>query len=204
MFVLARALTYSSLFIGFLLVFLPARILSRAGIERPSSFGTVQAIGSVFGITGVFLAIWCILTFVLEGRGTPAPFDPPRQLVANGPYRFVRNPMYLGALFALVGAALYLAPGAFSGTEWSSASRHKCSCWRMKSQFCEEPLAALTRSTAEASRAGCHAGRSVRVLLCRRSVALWSSLARFTEVLHNPSLQRTRYVSRFAANSARR
>ena len=115
MFVLARALTYSSLFIGFLLVFLPARILSRAGIERPSSFGTVQAIGSVFGITGVFLAIWCILTFVLEGRGTPAPFDPPRQLVANGPYRFVRSPMYLGALFALVGAALYFGSWGLLG-----------------------------------------------------------------------------------------
>ena len=53
------------------------------------------------------LALACILTFVFVGKGTPAPFDPPRRLVIQGPYRFVRNPMYLGAGFALAGAALF-------------------------------------------------------------------------------------------------
>jgi len=41
------------------------------------------------------------------GKGTPAPFDPPRRLVVRGPYRFVRNPMYIGAALALAGAALF-------------------------------------------------------------------------------------------------
>jgi protein-S-isoprenylcysteine O-methyltransferase Ste14 len=59
------------------------------------------------GVAGGALALWCIVTFALVGRGTPAPFDPPRKLVAQGPYRYVRNPMYLGALFALCGAALF-------------------------------------------------------------------------------------------------
>ena len=53
------------------------------------------------------LALWCVLTFALVGRGTPAPFDPPRRLVVRGPYRFVRNPMYIGAAIALAGAALF-------------------------------------------------------------------------------------------------
>jgi len=44
---------------------------------------------------------------VWVGRGTPAPFDPPRRLVIRGPYRFVRNPMYVGAGLALAGAALF-------------------------------------------------------------------------------------------------
>jgi protein-S-isoprenylcysteine O-methyltransferase Ste14 len=57
-------------------------------------------------LLGGSLALWCILTFVLLGKGTPAPFDPPRHLVVAGPYRYVRNPMYLGAGLALAGAAL--------------------------------------------------------------------------------------------------
>ncbi len=55
--------------------------------------------------------MWCILTFALLGRGTPAPFDPPRRLVVRGPYRYVRNPMYLGAGLALAGAALFYETG---------------------------------------------------------------------------------------------
>jgi protein-S-isoprenylcysteine O-methyltransferase Ste14 len=48
-----------------------------------------------------------VFTFVFIGKGTPAPFDPPRKLVVRGPYRFVRNPMYIGAGITLAGAALY-------------------------------------------------------------------------------------------------
>jgi protein-S-isoprenylcysteine O-methyltransferase Ste14 len=50
MLVLARAATYAALFIGFVLVFLPARVLSWSGIARPSAFGVVQVLG-VSGIT---------------------------------------------------------------------------------------------------------------------------------------------------------
>jgi protein-S-isoprenylcysteine O-methyltransferase Ste14 len=59
------------------------------------------------GVAGGALALWCIVTFALAGRGTPAPFDPPRKLVVQGPYRYVRNPMYVGAVLALCGAALF-------------------------------------------------------------------------------------------------
>ena len=107
MFVLVRALTYATLFIGFLLVFLPARVLSWSGIVRPASIGAAQVAGVIVGTTGAALALWCIGTFIVIGRGTPAPFDPPRRLVEAGPYRFVRNPMYIGAGLALAGAALF-------------------------------------------------------------------------------------------------
>jgi len=56
---------------------------------------------------GTGIALWCVFTFVFIGKGTPAPFDPPRKLVIRGPYRFVRNPMYIGAGMTLAGAALY-------------------------------------------------------------------------------------------------
>jgi hypothetical protein len=41
---------------------------------------------------GTAIALWCVFWFVFIGKGTPAPFDPPRKLVTRGPYRFVRNP----------------------------------------------------------------------------------------------------------------
>ena len=107
MLILARAATYATFFIGFLLIFLPRRILSATGIIRPADIGLSQVAGMSLGAAGAALAIACILTFVFVGKGTPAPFDPPRRLVVRGPYRFVRNPMYLGAALALGGAALF-------------------------------------------------------------------------------------------------
>ncbi len=55
---------------------------------------------------GVALVAWCGWHFATVGRGTPAPFDAPRALVATGPYRWVRNRMYLGVLLLLTGEAL--------------------------------------------------------------------------------------------------
>ncbi|HET7038438.1 MAG TPA: isoprenylcysteine carboxylmethyltransferase family protein [Gemmatimonadales bacterium] len=107
MFVLARAVTYASLFIGLLLVFLPGRILERSGVRFPDRIGPVEVAGLAVTASGAILAVWCVVTFAVMGRGTPAPFDPPRRLVLAGPYRYVRNPMYLGAGLALAGAALF-------------------------------------------------------------------------------------------------
>jgi protein-S-isoprenylcysteine O-methyltransferase Ste14 len=107
MFILARAVTYSTLFVGLLLVFVPGRIVERSGMVSPPRIGVVAYAGIVLAVAGGAIALGCILTFVLVGRGTPAPFDPPRKLVVKGPYRYVRNPMYIGAALALSGAALF-------------------------------------------------------------------------------------------------
>ena len=107
MFVFVRAFTYATLFIGLVLVYVPARLLSWSGIVRPAAIQVQQVIGMVIGAAGSAVALWCIFTFASVGRGTPAPFDPPRQLVIQGPYRFVRNPMYIGAGLALASAALF-------------------------------------------------------------------------------------------------
>jgi protein-S-isoprenylcysteine O-methyltransferase Ste14 len=106
-FVLFRAITYAALFIGLVLIYVPMRLLSWSGVVRPTSIEIQQVAGMVIGTAGAMVALWCILTFASIGRGTPAPFDPPRRLVIQGPYRFVRNPMYIGAGLALAGAALF-------------------------------------------------------------------------------------------------
>ncbi|MDF1593358.1 MAG: isoprenylcysteine carboxylmethyltransferase family protein [Desulfobacterales bacterium] len=58
-------------------------------------------------LAGAVFLLWSALDFALKGRGTPAPIDPPKIMVAEGLYRFVRNPMYLGALVILLGHVLW-------------------------------------------------------------------------------------------------
>ncbi len=62
--------------------------------------------GIALMVVGGFIALTCIAAFVTRGEGTPAPFDPPRKFVAVGPYRYVRNPMYVGAFIVLFGFGL--------------------------------------------------------------------------------------------------
>jgi protein-S-isoprenylcysteine O-methyltransferase Ste14 len=104
---LFRALIYATAFIGILLVGVPARLLVLTGQSIPQSIGATQALGIGITATGALLVAWCIGMFVFVGRGTQAPFDPPRRLVIGGPYAIVRNPMYVGAILAMSGAALY-------------------------------------------------------------------------------------------------
>jgi protein-S-isoprenylcysteine O-methyltransferase Ste14 len=115
MFVLVRALTYATLFISLMLVYMPARLLLWSGIVRPPAIGVSQIVGMAIGALGAVLALWCVFTFAVVGRGTPPPFDPPRRLVLRGPYRFVRNPMYIGAGLALAGVSLFCGSLALLG-----------------------------------------------------------------------------------------
>jgi protein-S-isoprenylcysteine O-methyltransferase Ste14 len=115
MWILARTLVYATLFIGLVLVFLPARMLSSSGVAPVPGPLAWRVAGAAVTGAGAALVLWCVLTFVFLGRGTPAPFDPPRRLVVRGPYRFVRNPMYVGAGLVLLGAALFYRSLALLG-----------------------------------------------------------------------------------------
>ncbi len=96
-------------------MFLPGRVLLWSGIVAPVSIGVAQVAGIVIAASGAVLALSCIVTFIVIGHGTPAPFDPPRRLVVVGPYRLVRNPMYIGAGLVLAGAALFYESWALLG-----------------------------------------------------------------------------------------
>ena len=115
MFIFIRALTYATFFIGFVLVALPAWVAGPAGLERPAAMGWPQVLGAIMLVMGAAVTVSCILAFVAIGRGTPAPFDPPRRLVDRGPYAIIRNPMYLGAILALLGAAAFYQAPAIAG-----------------------------------------------------------------------------------------
>jgi protein-S-isoprenylcysteine O-methyltransferase Ste14 len=66
----------------------------------------LRPVGWLLALAGGLLVSSCIWVFFSRGRGTPAPFDPPREFVGTGPYRYVRNPMYWGAILVIFGAGL--------------------------------------------------------------------------------------------------
>lgn len=69
--------------------------------------GVFALIALPLWVIGVVILLWSFWNFFREGRGTPAPIDPPKELVAVGFYRYVRNPMYVGIFLTLIGHFLW-------------------------------------------------------------------------------------------------
>lgn len=93
-------------------VFVPVWIARRYGVRAiwPAAAADVALAMMGIVVLGVGLVLFgaSLWHFFLHGRGTLAPWDPPRRLVVNGPYRYVRNPMISGVIFMLFGLAMIL------------------------------------------------------------------------------------------------
>jgi len=74
----------------------------------PAWWLPLRVAGVVLVVAGAGVLVHAFARFVAEGLGTPAPVAPTRELVVGGLYRYVRNPMYLAVLAAIVGQALVL------------------------------------------------------------------------------------------------
>ena len=99
-FAVARTLVVAPLFVSLWMWFLPRWLAGR------EAFHELRPTGWLVIAVGLAIMAACVAVFAWIGRGTPAPFDPPRHLVVAGPYRFVRNPMYIGMGIALLGEAI--------------------------------------------------------------------------------------------------
>jgi hypothetical protein len=58
-------------------------------------------------VLGAALYLWSTCAFAVVGRGTPGPWDAPRHLDAVGPYRRVRNPIYIAAIIIVAGGCSF-------------------------------------------------------------------------------------------------
>lgn len=106
LFLTLRAMVFASCFLSaWAWVALRARAFDPS-ISNPLPAWTLP-LGLGLSVPAWILVLTCIGLFILRGQGTPAVFDPPREFVAVGPYRYVRNPMYIGGITLLVSLGLY-------------------------------------------------------------------------------------------------
>ncbi len=89
---------------GMVAGYIPLELLRRGPqIET----GIVAWLALPFWLIGGIILLWSFWNFIKQGRGTPAPIDPPKELVAVGFYQYTRNPMYVGVLSLIVGHFLW-------------------------------------------------------------------------------------------------
>src|SRR6266511_412465 len=89
---------------GLLAVYIPLAFLTE-GTRIPT--GVFAYLAFPFWFIGGSTLLWCFWDFLVKGKGTPAPIDPPKELVVTGLYRYVRNPMYVGVILTLMGHFLW-------------------------------------------------------------------------------------------------
>ena len=76
------------------------------GMRELDAGGSFSTVGLLPLAAGFALLLWCVRDFYVSGKGTLAPWSPPRHLVTVGLYRYSRNPMYVAVTMMLVGWAV--------------------------------------------------------------------------------------------------
>jgi len=110
--ILLRTLIFTLVVPGTVTVLVPRWLLSSSSAPLLAGIGGFRYLGMLPILVGAAIYFWCAWNFTFAGRGTPAPIDPPKKLVVQGLYRYVRNPMYLGVLCILLGEAWLFQSGA--------------------------------------------------------------------------------------------
>jgi protein-S-isoprenylcysteine O-methyltransferase Ste14 len=114
--VLRRTVTalWAVVFLGGIFVLLPfdvAGLNDELGWPRWQN-PIVRVIGAALFVGALGLSLYCSRLFARIGKGTPIPFDPPKELVVSGLYRFTRNPIYVAQVSILLSYFLYFGHAA--------------------------------------------------------------------------------------------
>jgi protein-S-isoprenylcysteine O-methyltransferase Ste14 len=106
---IAMTLLAGPVFLGllpFLVAGLGPRLDRRLGLP-PFAIGRVgRILGGSLTVLGFALGFWSVDDQLTRGRGTPLPVMPTQELLTEGPFRYCRNPMTLGAILAYLGMAV--------------------------------------------------------------------------------------------------
>ncbi len=79
-------------------------LLTRWQVREPLLYwAPLRVLGAILLVAGLIVLIQAFVRFVVEGFGTPVPVAAPERLVIGGVYRYIRNPMYVAILAAIVG-----------------------------------------------------------------------------------------------------
>jgi protein-S-isoprenylcysteine O-methyltransferase Ste14 len=99
-----KSLLYLIIEAGLFALYVPLKLL-RSGPRIET--GLISWLAIPLWLIGSLVILACFWSFTFTGRGTPVPIDPPKELVITGPYRYVRNPIYVGVLLIFLGHFLW-------------------------------------------------------------------------------------------------
>jgi protein-S-isoprenylcysteine O-methyltransferase Ste14 len=102
-----RSIIWALLLPGVVAFYIPWRFFGLGHLHSSPSDPT-HYLGAALVTLGVGLLAACIWEFARRGRGTLSPLDPPKELVVQGLYRYLRNPMYVAVSLILFGEALLI------------------------------------------------------------------------------------------------
>ena len=129
---LIRTLVFTVVVPATMAAYIPWAIIGATG-DRFDVSG-LRALGLVPIAAGLVVGAVCFAGFVVEGRGTPAPYDPPRRLVTGVLYQRVRNPIYLAGTSLLLGESIVF--GSYALLAWTAAA---WLIWHLTVVLYEEP-----------------------------------------------------------------
>ena len=107
MMLLFRSVFFTFLLPGTVTVLIPYWLVSSRGAGIYMDQTVLRYLGLPLIAIGSAGLLWSIWEFFSEGHGTLAPVDPPKYLVVQGLYRYVRNPMYVSVVTTLLGEAIF-------------------------------------------------------------------------------------------------